>query len=126
MVPTSKQGECIMPTIQEIASQEGYKAIVLSDTEATVSQAYTGDLLSDVMGNAPDDSALVTIQAHKNTVAVASLAGIKVIVICNGRAVPDDMAAAAKEEHVAIIATGDDQFTASWKIAKLLKLVGDA
>jgi hypothetical protein len=41
-----------MPTIQEIASQEGYKAIVLSDTEATVSQAYTGDLLSDVMGNA--------------------------------------------------------------------------
>jgi hypothetical protein len=33
------------------------------------------------------------------------------------------MAAAAKEEHVAIIATGDDQFTASWKIAKLLKLV---
>ncbi|MFA6688814.1 MAG: iron-sulfur binding hydrogenase [Sphaerochaetaceae bacterium] len=115
-----------MPTIQEIASQEGYKAIVLSDTEATVSQAYTGDLLSDVMGNAPDDSALVTIQAHKNTVAVASLAGIKVIVICNGRAVPDDMAAAAKEEHVAIIATGDDQFTASWKIAKLLKLVGDA
>lgn len=115
-----------MATVQDIARFEGYKVATMSSPDTEITKAYTGDLLSDVMGNAPDDSALITIQAHKNTVAVASLAGIKVIVVCNGRSVPDDMVAAAKEEDVAIITTSDDQFTVSWKIAKLLNLVGNA
>lgn len=112
-----------MATIQDIAQLEGYKVVIMPAPEAEITAAYTGDLLSDVMGNAPDESALITIQAHKNTVAVASLAGAKVIVICNGRAVPDDMVAAAESENIAIIATSDNQFTVSWKIATLLGFV---
>jgi hypothetical protein len=81
---------------------------------------YTSDLLSDVMGNAPDDSVLITIQAHKNTVAVASLAGISTIVLCNNRSAPDDMIKSAREEDIAVFRTNDNQFTASWKIHNLL------
>jgi hypothetical protein len=85
-----------------------------------INDAYCGDLLSDVMGNAPSESVLITIQAHKNTVAVASLAGIRALVICNNRSVPSDMLEAAKEEDISIFTTKDTQFEASCKIAKAL------
>jgi len=89
---------------------------------ADIVDGYTSDLLSDVMGNAPDRAVLITIQAHKNSVAVASLAGITAIVLCNGRKAPEEMIEAAINEEIAIFRTGDNQFTASWKIAELLQI----
>ena len=56
-----------------------------------INGAYTSDLLSDVMANATEGNALITIQGHKNTVAVANLVGMPVIVLCNGRTAPEDM-----------------------------------
>jgi hypothetical protein len=87
-----------------------------------ITAGYTSDLLSDVMGNAPDNAALITIQAHKNTVAVATLAGIPVIVICNNRPVPEDMIAAARAEGIAILRTGLNQFRASGRLFQALAL----
>jgi hypothetical protein len=107
-------------TVNDLSRLEGYKTLVLPEENGPVVDAYTGDLLSDVMGNAPADSVLITIQAHKNTVAVASLAGIKAIVVCNGRTAPDDMVEAAKEEEIGLFATTDNQFAASCKTAILL------
>lgn len=93
-----------------------YEAVVAVNQEDEIKAGYTGDLLSDVMANADSDSVLVTIQAHKNTIAVATLAGIKAIVVCNKRKVPQDMAEAAEKEGVAIYATYKDQFTVSAEI----------
>ncbi|OHD14212.1 MAG: hypothetical protein A2Z96_00060 [Spirochaetes bacterium GWB1_48_6] len=84
--------------------------------------AYTSDLLSDVMGNAPGDSVLVTIQGHKNTVAVATLAGIKAIVLANGAPATADMLQAAALENIAIFSSPKDQFHLSCKIGKILNL----
>lgn len=109
--------------VKEIANLEGFRTEVMTNPEAQVSKAYTGDLLSDVMGNAPDDSVLITIQAHKNTIAVASLAGTQAIVICNGRAVPDDMKESAASENIGLFTTKDDQFMVSCRIAQLLGMV---
>ncbi len=100
-----------------------YKALWKADNDQSVQQAYTSDLLSDVMGNAPEDSLLITIQGHKNTVAVASLAGMKGILLCNNRAAPDEMLDAAAREGISVFSTTDDQFSASYKIAKGLGLV---
>ncbi len=107
-------------TISDLATLEGFKWATEKTQDWEIQDAYTGDLLSDVMGNAPSDSVLVTIQAHKNTIAVASLAGIHALVICNNRSVPDDMKEAAQEEEIAIFTTKDTQFQASCKIAKAL------
>ena len=85
-----------------------------------VSGAYTSDLLSDVMAHAKDGGALITIQAHKNTVAVATLVNISVIVICNSRPLPEDMLEAAKDEGVAVIRTKENQFTVSGKLWGIL------
>ena len=102
--------------ISDLKDIAGYEAVVDVNQEDEIKEGYTGDLLSDVMANAPSDSVLVTIQAHKNTIAVATLAGIKAIVICNKRKVPDDMAETAEKEGIAIYATWKDQFTVSAEI----------
>ena len=109
-------------TVEGLFELKGYKCALLGNAEDEVTNCYTGDLLSDVMGNAEEGSVLITIQAHKNTIAVASLVGIRAVVLCNGRTSPEDMRKAAKDEGVTIIETKDNQFSASWKIAGLLGL----
>jgi hypothetical protein len=100
--------------------QATFQKLTMPNGEDVVKDAYTGDLLSDVMGNAPSDSILITIQAHKNTIAVASLAGIKAIIVCNNRAVPADMKMAAEEEEISIFTTGESQFFSSYTVAAML------
>jgi hypothetical protein len=89
--------------------------------DAGLTGAYTSDLLSDVMANAKDGGALITIQAHKNTVAVATLVNISLIVVCNSRPVPEDMIPAARKEGVVIIRTRENQFTVSGKLYEFMK-----
>ena len=96
-------------------------AILHDDFEDNeVSGAYTSDLLSDVMAYAKEGGALITIQAHKNTVAVASLTNISVLIICNSRPIPDDMLAAAKDEGIAVLLSKENQFTVSGKLYNLI------
>jgi len=102
-----------------------YSQIQLPESGTEITSGYTSDLLSDVMGNALENCALITIQGHKNTVAVASLIGIGAIILCNGRTAPEEMIEAAKEHDIAIYTTEDTQFTASWKLAKLLEHNGE-
>jgi hypothetical protein len=107
-------------TIREAA--QALEAQIIQDdfNDVSLRGAYTSDLLSDVMANARDGGALITIQAHKNTVAVATLVNITVIIICNNRPIPPDMLSAAKEEGIAVLLTKENQFTVSGKLYELL------
>lgn len=82
-------------------------------TDADLAGAYTGDLLSDVMAHAIAEGVLITIQAHKNTVAVATLKDLRAIVLCNNRPVPEDMIEAAQGEGIALFVTPLNQFEIS-------------
>lgn len=93
--------------------------VIVDKPDAVVNFAYASDLLSDVMGHCGDESVLITIQNHLNTIAVCTLAGIEVIVICHGRPVPEDMKAAAEREEVAIVTTTMSQFQASVALRSL-------
>ena len=108
-------------TIREAAAALGAEVLQNDFEDTKLSGAYTSDLLSDVMAHAKDGGALITIQAHKNTVAVATLVNIAVIVICNSRPAPEDMLEAAKDEGIAVIRTKENQFTVSGKLYALLK-----
>jgi hypothetical protein len=99
---------------------DGFELLQPKYEDGEISSGYTSDLLSDVMAHAQEDCAFITIQSHKNTVAVASLIGARVIIICNNRPVLDDMIEAAAAENVAIIRTTDSQFVASCKVNELL------
>jgi predicted transcriptional regulator len=107
--------------ISEAAAALGAEICQSEFADTDISGAYTSDLLSDVMAHAKDGGALITIQAHKNTVAVAALANITVIVICNSRPLPDDMLEAAKDEGIAVMRTKENQFTVSGRLWDLLR-----
>ncbi len=97
-----------------------FEALILPAPESDVSGGYTSDLLSDVMAHARQGDVLITIQSHKNTVAVASLAGISAIILCNSRPVPDDMVEAARQEDINLFRTPNNQFDTSCRIRRLL------
>lgn len=107
-------------TAKDLSKALNYSISATGNMEGTVTNAYVGDLLSDVMGNASTDSVLITIQAHKNTVAVASLIGCPVIILCNGRSAPADMVEAAESNGITLLETTDTQYKAACRIATLL------
>ena len=85
-----------------------------------IAGAYTSDLLSDAMANAVEHGVLVTIQAHKNTVAVGTLKDLAAIVVCNDRPIPDDMVASARAEGIAIFVTPLSQYAVSGRLWDVL------
>lgn len=106
--------------LKDIIDACGLEAVVLPDEDVEISAAYTSDLLSDVMGHCPDDSILITVQNHKNSVAVSTLVGALAIVVVHKRVVPDDMKTLATQEGVALLRSSEDQFALSCRIGKLL------
>ena len=105
-------------TLKEVAERIG-GTIVVDAPEAEVASAYVGDLLSDVMGHAGDGSVLITVQNRLNTIAVCTLVGIAIIVICHARPVPPDMAEAAKREGIAIVTTPLAQYATALALHEL-------
>lgn len=104
----------------ELVEKLGLEILQADWQEEELTGGYTSDLLSDVMGHAAAGQALITIQAHKNTVAVASLAGIIAIIIANNRPVPEDMIEAAREEGIGVFRSKENQFTLSGRLYSLL------
>ncbi len=82
---------------------------------------YTSDLLSDVMANLGEGEVLITIQAHKNTIAVASLAGASAVIFCHDRSVEADVVKAAAKEGIALFGTTENQFNTTCRVADALK-----
>jgi serine kinase of HPr protein (carbohydrate metabolism regulator) len=103
----------------ETLAQKTLSTVIVDNPGAEISAAYSSDLLSDVMGHCGDESALITIQNHLNTIAVCTLVGVEAIVICHGRPIPPDMKEAAEREGVAILSSPLSQFAASVALAEL-------
>ena len=106
-----------MTAAEICAAVNGTIAVEVADAAAT--GVYVGDLLSDVMGHAGEDCALVTIQNHLNTIAVCTLVGCTVLVICHGRPIPPDMAEGAAREGVAVVVTPLSQYAVALALKEL-------
>ena len=106
-----------MTAAEICAAVKGTLAVEAED--AAANGVYVGDLLSDVMGHAGEDCVLVTIQNHLNAIAVCTLVGCSVMVLCHSRPVPPDMAEAAAREGVAIITTSFSQYAAALALSAL-------
>jgi len=66
--------------LQTAAGEKGLGRLIKS--------GYCGDLLSDVMANAPEGCVWLTIQSHQNIIAIAVLREMACIVI-TGKHTPD-------------------------------------
>jgi hypothetical protein len=97
---------------------QGLERVQTADTEIT--GGYTSDLLSDVMAHLTEGDALITIQAHKNTIAVASLTGASAVIFCHGRTASPDVLEAAAKETIAVFVSSGSQFETTVRLAKCL------
>lgn len=110
-----------MPNVHDLSAIPGMETVFLSgDGSTPFERGYTSDLLSDVMGRAPENSVLVTIQAHRNTIAVSAMAGVRAVVVCNRREIPEDMLELAMEEGISIFRTRENQFATTCRVQELL------
>lgn len=84
-----------------------------------IGSGYASDLLSNVMGHASSGTVWVTMQAHQNIVAVASLTDIAAVIIAGG-VIPDQHTIAkAESEKVVILTTTLSSYEAVGRLYSL-------
>ena len=81
---------------------------------------YVSDLLSDVMGFAQEGNVWVTLQTHKNVIAIASLKELACVVLVKGNKPDDDMLEQAKNEGIPVLGTDEQTFEVAGKIYQFL------
>ncbi len=92
---------------------------VVGNSEREVTRITAGDLLSFVMGTAPEGAAWVTIQAHLNVAAVAVLKDLPIIIIAAGRKAPADLIERCEKENICIASVKETLYGACKKMASL-------
>lgn len=85
-----------------------------------ITGGYTSDLLSDVMGNLKEGQLWVTLQTHRNVMAVASLKEASAVILIKSLKPDEDLLRFAKEEEIPILGTDKGAFEISGEIYKLL------
>ncbi len=83
--------------------------------------AYVSDLLSDVMGHAEMGNVWITLQTHKNIMAIASLKEISAIILVKGFVPEEDTIKQSNEEGIPILGTNEQTFDVAGKIYTLMK-----
>jgi len=85
-----------------------------------ITGGYTSDLLSDVMGYAENGKIWITLQTHKNVIAIASLKELAAVILIKGNDPDTDMLAQAKEEGIPVLGTNEEAFEITGKLFNLL------
>jgi len=85
-------------------------------TDCEVETGYCGDLMSDVMAHAETNCIWITIQAHKNSIAVALIKDIKSIIFTNNVTLDKEVIKKAKEEKINLLRTDKNSFTVCGEI----------
>lgn len=104
-------------TTATLAGLSGFEAAV-SGGEREITGVYCADLLSWAMGRAPADAAWCTVMGNVNAVAVASLADVAALILCENAALDDDARQKAQEQDIPVFCTALPAFDAALAIAK--------
>ncbi len=89
--------------------------------EKSISGGYASDLLSDVMGNAREGQIWVTLQTHKNVMAIASLKDLAAVILVNGNQPDSDTMEHSNKEGMPILGTDMPAFEIIGKLYKQLE-----
>lgn len=102
--------------VNELIKDLSLKVYGKANNDKEISGGYASDLLSDVMGNAKEGNVWITMQTHKNIVAVASLKDISALIISSGNVPSQETIEAADEEDVTLLGTDESSFNIIGKI----------
>lgn len=109
-------------TVRELV--EKLNLTVLSGAEGLdkeIEGGYVSDLLSDVMGHADAGQVWITLQTHKNVMAIASLKDLSAVILVKGFKPEDDTAKQSNSEAIPILGTDEETFEICGKIYNLIK-----
>ena len=108
-------------TVKELAQTLGLTIFTGEEgLEKEIEGGYTSDLLSDVMGYADAGYVWITLQTHKNVMAVASLKELAAVILVKGFAPDEDTAELARQEQISILGTTEQAFELSGRLYRLL------
>jgi hypothetical protein len=98
--------------LQEIIDRLELKVLTDPKDFAAIepSCGYSSDLLSCVMASAPHKSVWVTLQAHSNIIAVATLLELSAVIITEGAMPEPATLEKANEEGVILLSTDRQTF----------------
>jgi predicted transcriptional regulator len=88
--------------------------------ENEVTGGYVSDLLSDVMGFARKGEVWITLQTHKNVLAIASLKELAAVILVKGLSPDEETVRHSEEESVPILGTSLSSFEITGKLYQLL------
>ncbi len=107
--------------IREAVEKLNLKILTEGDLDRKITDCYIGDLLSWVMGRAPEDSIWLTVMGNINSIAVATLADVSCIVLVENAALDEEAKAKAQAHDVTILQSEENSYRLATKIYELLK-----
>lgn len=106
--------------ISELLNKTGWKLLTEeSDVDSIIHGVYCGDLLSWVMGRGKPMQAWVTVQAHRNILAVASLREFSCIILADNALADDYLIETAQDENVVLISSDIPVYETCKKLVEL-------
>lgn len=85
-----------------------------------ITGGYTSDLLSDVMGNVDEGQIWITLQTHRNVMAVASLKEVAAVIIVKGLEADENTINQSNDEGIPLLSSEMETFELSGKLYQLL------
>lgn len=108
--------------VQELVDALNLKVLSgANGLDREIEGCYVSDLLSDVMGNAEMGNIWVTLQVHKNVMAIASLKELACVILVKGQTASDDTLEQSNDEGIPFLSTPMETFETAGKIYDLLK-----
>ena len=107
--------------VQELVEKLNLKVLSgANGLDREIDGCYISDLLSDVMGNAMEGNIWITLQTHKNVMAVASLKEMSCIILVKNLDASDDTKEQSNEEGIPFLSTDMQTYETVGKIYQLL------
>lgn len=107
-------------TTKELIEKLNLSILVEGDLDREITSCYIGDLLSWVMGRAPEDSVWLTVMGNINSIAVATLADVSCIVLVENAALDEEARKKAEMMDVTILQTELNSYALAVKISELI------
>lgn len=84
--------------------------------EREVQGGYCGDLLSEIMANAPQGCVWLTVQGHQNIVAVAVLREMAAVILTGARTPDEETVRKAEQEGIPILISPHSAYDLSGRL----------
>ena len=104
--------------VREFAQKAGY-AVFSEGEDREIESGYCGDFLSNIISRAPDSCAWLTVMNNVNVAAVATLIDCACIILCEGVAPDDALAARAKMQSAWLLGAKGNVYEEAKRVAAL-------